>query len=286
VRTGGIDLGPIAGNVVENALLACRTHKLSHEYLKAGELMKRWPQFQLPDDWHACFDPNMGFLLVDDCLRAYADAAAQLGAEIREEEAVLEYDLHDRIRIRTTKGEYETEKLVLSAGAWNPGFLKLPLVVKRKSLVWLQPAKPEDFGIGKFPIFLADTTAGLLYGFPLYGHAGFKIANHHGAGPAIDPETVDRNFHAEDASDAVDFARNYLRGVTSNVLDGKICLYTMTPDEDFVIDLYPNNPNIAVAAGFSGHGFKFAPVVGEILADLITKGSTSHKIEKFQISRF
>lgn len=289
IRTGGMDLGPKEGTVVDQALLACRTHDLPHEHLNANEILKRWPQFNIPENWHACFDPNMGFLLVENCIAAYAGAARTLGAQIHEEEEVLSYDCDSGIRIRTNDGNYEVGKMVVCAGAWNHKLLsdlKLPLTVKRKALVWLQAENPENFVVGKFPIFLADTPAGLLYGFPIHGHPGLKIANHHDAGPPVDPDHVDHVFHTADAKDAQDFAMRHLRGVTSNVLEGKICLYTLTPDEDFLIDVHPENRNIVFAAGFSGHGFKFAPVVGEILSELIQKGTTDHPISKFRLTRF
>ena len=289
IRTGGMDLGPTEGTVVDQALLACRTHGLPYEHLNSKEILNRWPQFNIPENWHACFDPNMGFLLVDNCIAGYAEVARTLGAQIQEEEEVLSYDCDSAIRICTNHGVYEVGKMVVCAGAWNYKLLsdlKLPLTIKRKALVWLQTEDPQNFVIGKFPIFLADTPVGLLYGFPIHGLPGLKIANHHDAGPPVDPDHVDRVFHAEDAKDAQDFAMRHLRGVTSNVLEGKICLYTLTPDEDFLIDFHPENRNIVLAAGFSGHGFKFAPVIGEILTDLIVHGATNHPISKFRLSRF
>ena len=289
IRTGGIDLGPKEGKVVANAELACRTHSLPFEHMEANEIMQRWPQFRIPANWHACFDPNMGFLLVDNCIHAYADAARKTGAEIHEEETVLSYHTKTSISITTTKTTYSVQKVVVSAGAWNTQLLRdlaLPLVVKRRTLSWLKTENDEFFRPGNFPIFLADTPAGLLYGFPVYGKPGLKMANHHERGPETDPDTVDRIFHPEDALDAQEFASKFLVGVHSTVIDAKICLYTMTPDEHFVIDLHPRNPNIVVAAGFSGHGFKFAPVVGEILRDLAINQHTDHPISKFRINRF
>ena len=289
VRTGGIDLGPRDGNVVDHALLACRDHSLPHEYLDATEIMEQWPQFRIPENWHGCYDPNMGFLLVDGCIRAYADAARDAGCVIHEEEPVEGFSQDMPIRLRTAKSEYELQKLVVCGGAWNSKLLadlNLPLIAKRKALVWLTAEREEEFQPGRFPVFLADTSAGLLYGFPIYGKPGLKIANHHGAGPAVDPDQVDRTFRPGDATDAQIFSSQHLKGVKQEVLDGKICLYTMTPDEHFILDLHPANDNIAIAAGFSGHGFKFAPVIGEILRELIVHKRTHHPISKFSLTRF
>jgi monomeric sarcosine oxidase len=290
VRTGGVDLGPREGLVVENALNACRIHSLPNEYLNSEQVMERWKQFKIPEDWHGCFDPNMGFLLVDDCIRAYAGVARAAGAELHIEEPVLHFaDRGETIKVTTSRAEYDTAKLIVCAGAWSSRILaelRLPLTVKRKTLAWLEVDQPNDFEPGKFPIFLAETPAGLLYGFPIFGKRGLKIANHHGSGPPDDPDLVNREFSPDDADDAREFALRYLNGVSSKVLEGKICLYTLTPDEHFIIDLHPENKNIAIAAGFSGHGFKFAPAVGEALSQLIAKQSTSHSIEKFSLSRF
>jgi len=287
IRTGGIYLGPRNRTAVSNALLACSEHHLPHDHLSAQDASRRWPQFRIPEDWHACFDPNMGFLLVNDCIRAYAESAKAAGAEIHEEEAVLDYDAQDG-SLRTTKGEYHAGHMVICAGSWSaniPRDLNLHLTVKRKTLVWLAVENAVNFQVGDFPIFLTDTPAGLLYGFPLYQHPGLKIANHHAAGDPVDPDSVNREFQATDAADVQRFAAEHLNGVTPQVLDGKICLYTMTPDEHFLIDFHPDHRNILFATGFSGHGFKFAPVIGEILADLVVNHRTDHAIDKFRLSR-
>jgi monomeric sarcosine oxidase len=276
--------------VVANALIACRNHSLPYEQLTAQQIMQRWPQFKVPESWHACYDPNMGFLLVDQCIRTYADSARKNGAQVREEEAVLDYQTNGgTIRIKTTKAQYDAGQLVICAGAWSSRMLAdlhLPLTVKRKTLSWLQAEEPQNFSVGTFPIFLADMAEGLIYGFPIHGHPGLKIANHNSSGHPENPDNVDRNFHPEDARDVQKFVSRYLNGVSSKLLDGKVCLYTLTPDEDFIIDLHPENRNIAIAAGFSGHGFKFAPVVGEILSQLILNRARNPLVEKFRITRF
>ena len=290
VRTGGIDAGPGDSILVRGALHASRTYHLPHEVLSSAEIMKRWPQFHFPQDWEACFDPKMGFLLVDACIKGHVDAARRHGAVIREYEPVLSFEPSaKKIRIKTNQDTYEAGKLVVCAGAWASKILadlSLPLTVKRKTLSWFRTSNPKHYGPDTFPIFLAQTGPGVFYGFPLYGHPGLKIANHHSGGPPENPDHVDRIFHEEDASDLRLFVREHLPGVTPELLDGKVCLYTLTPDEDFIIDFHPDQNNIVMAAGFSGHGFKFAPVVGEILADLCLEGSTAHPIQRFRIARF
>ena len=294
IRTGGIDLGPRDGTIVRDALLACTEHHLPHEHISGTELMRRWPQFRIPEDWHACFDPKMGFLLVNDCIRAYAESAKDAGAEIHEEEAVLDFQPAQQITLETAKEKYTAGSVVFCAGSWTSKLLRdlnLPLTVKRKTLAWLRVQNPANFQVGKFPIFLADTPAGVLYGFPLYQTAdgtsafqsGLKVANHHGSGAGVDPDSVNREFGSNDALDALNFAAAHLNGVTNEVIDGKICLYTMTPDEHFLIDFHPEHRNVVMATGFSGHGFKFAPVVGEIIADLIVNQRTDWPLSKFRL---
>ncbi|MCI0527896.1 MAG: N-methyl-L-tryptophan oxidase [Nitrospira sp.] len=289
IRTGGLDIGPEGCSFVTGALQACQLHNLPYEHLKAEGIMKQWPQFRIPDNWEACYNAQAGFLLVDRCIQAHLCEARTQGGRICEEEPVISFnDPGSCVQIRTDKDVYEVGCLVVCAGAWASWVLeelKLPLVVKRKTLAWLRPKNPADFAPEKFPVFITEGEEGALYGFPLYNHPGIKIANHYG-GIEVHPDQVDRVFHETEAGEIRSFVRKYLPGITEEVLDGKVCLYTLTPDEHFIIDFYPGKRNIVIAAGFSGHGFKFAPVVGEILADLATEGKTRHPIDKFRISRF
>jgi monomeric sarcosine oxidase len=289
IRTGGLDLGPQGCSFVTEALRSCQIHHLPYEHLEAEEIRKRWPAFHIPDSWEACYNTQAGFLVVDRCIRAHTQGAEAYDAKIHEGEKVFSFEDHrSSVQIQTDQSSYEVGRLIVCAGSWTSQLLAtlgLPLVVRRKTLAWLRPKTPEDFTLGKFPVYISESEDGALYGFPLYGHPGVKIANHHG-GVEVNPDQVDRTFHERDATDVRRFARKYLPGLTEELLDGKICLYTLTPDEHFIIDFYPEKQNILIAAGFSGHGFKFAPVVGEILADLCTEGKTPYPIEMFRLERF
>jgi len=285
-RTGGLVLGPGKGFLVRDALLACSLYHLPSEQLGTEEIRERWPQFHIPDHWTGCYDPRAGFLVVDSCIRNHCEEAVRHGAVLVTGETV---DRIDGTRIHTTRDTYHAERVVVCAGSWTSRILAdlhLPIVVKRKTVAWLRPKTSETFSIGRFPIFLAEVEAGILYGFPIHNHEGVKIANHNSLGPETTPDRADRTFQAEDAMDLQAFVREYLPGVSEEVLDGKICMYALTPDEDFILDFHPSHPEILIAAGFSGHGFKFAPVIGEILADLCIDGKTRHGIERFRISRF
>ena len=290
VRTGGLDMGPSNSTLVRGALEACQKHGLDYQQLSSKEMMGRWPQFAIPAEWEACFDPQAGFLLVNDCIQSHIEQAAKRGAEIRENENVLSYaQQNGHFWIRTTKDRYEAGKMIFCAGSWTSQILSelhLPLIVKRKALVWLKPRNARDFALDRFPVFLAEVPSGILYGFPIFQHEGVKVANHNFEGPEISPDTVDRTFHPNDVGDVREFVRAHMPGLTTEILDGKICLYTITPDADFILDMHPDNEKILIAAGFSGHGFKFASVMGEILADLCLNGKTKHPISRFALMRF
>jgi len=285
-RTGGVVLGPENGFLVKDAVLACTVHHLPNEQLTAPEIRKRFPQFRIPDSWTGCYDPRAGFLEVEPCIRLHCEQATQHGAMLLTGETVEQINEN---RIITNKNAYHADRIVVCAGSWTSRILAdlhLPIVVKRKTVAWLRPKAIEPFAIGQFPIFLAEVKAGVLYGFPIQNHPGVKIANHNSLGPQTTPDQADRIFHLEDAFDMQEFVREYLPDMTSEVLDGKICMYALTPDEDFILDFHPAQPDLLIAAGFSGHGFKFAPVIGEILADLCIDGNTRHGIQRFRLSRF
>jgi sarcosine oxidase len=289
IRTGGLDMGPTGCSFVRGALEACQVHHLPYEHLKAEEIRKRWPAFQIPDNWEACYNAQAGFLIVDRCIQAHIQGARAKGARVCEGEKVLSFeDQGTHIQIRTDRDTYPVDRLIVCAGSWTSWLLKnlgLPLMVRRKAQVWLRPRNPTDFVPEKFPIFITESEEGAIYGLPLYDHVGVKMANHYG-GALTHPDQVDRTFQEKDVTEVKNFVRKYLPGLTEEILEGKICLYTLTPDEHFIIDFYPGRSHIVIAVGFSGHGFKFAPVIGEILADLALEGRTPYSIGKFQISRF
>jgi len=152
-------------------------------------------------------------------------------------------------------------------------------------LFWFEPADLRAFGRDRFPIFLADTPAGCFYGLPAIDPRGPKIARHYGAAELPGPEAVERTVTDADAAPLRAFVRRRLPAADGPVWHAAVCLYTLSPDRHFVIDVHPEYPNVAVAAGFSGHGFKFAPVVGEILADLVETGRTEWPTGLFGIAR-
>lgn len=299
--TGGLVVGSRSGELVGRSLRSAQAHALPHEVLEAAELRRRFPQISVYDDTYALFEARAGYLRAEQCLSAQLSRAAALGAELHfYEPVVLWRSLPDgSVEVTTPLATYQAQGLVLTAGPWASALLRdaglLPLTVTRQVLFWFQPSTEADlFAETRCPVYIFEPTPGspadspVLYGFPETAEkrGSVKVALH-GSHDVCTPNSVDRVVHPAE----VDRMRDRLRTTLPALADGRFvnattCLYTMTPDEHFLIDTLPSQPNVVFAAGFSGHGFKFANLVGEILADLATTGRTSPPIELFRCARF
>ena len=184
VRTGGIDVGPEQSTVFSGALKASIDHHLPYEHLRSKEASTRWPQFHIPDDWHICFDPMAGFLIVEICIRSHLELAQQYGAVLNENESVEDIKfLGNSVQVQTSKASYDAGAVLVCGGAWNTRLLadlSLPLQIQRQAIGWFPPNDSSAFDPARFPVFLAETPAGIFYGFPLYQHEGLKLARHGG----------------------------------------------------------------------------------------------------------
>jgi sarcosine oxidase len=291
--TGCIHVGAPGTQVYDGCLRSCAEHGLEHEVLTSEEVMRRFPAYRLPSGTGAVVEAEGGFLVPEKCILAHAAGARAAGADLREEEAVLGWEAgDDGVRVRTDRDTYEADRLVLTAGSWNgklaPGLAPL-LQPERQVLAWLEVSRADLFEQAAFPVFVMEVPEGMYYGFPLFtgGPPGLKLGRFHHLREAVDPDLLDRG-----GADSVDeevlrsFAATYLPEGAGKALAMKVCMFTNTPDEHFVIDLAPDEPRVVLGAGFSGHGFKFCSVVGEILADLAVDGGTRHQIELFQAGRF
>jgi sarcosine oxidase len=289
VECGCLNTGPPNGELVPGALRAATQHGLPVESLSAGELRRRFPAFRFGDDIAAVLEREAGFLFVEDCVRSHAEQAQRLGAKLRVDEAAVSWQVTaGGVEVRTARESYAAHRLIITAGAWAGQVLTdlgLPLVVLRKPVFWFGTSDNAALRRDVFPIYMAETPAGFYYGFPVIDERGHKAARHDGGAPG-DPTALNRTVTAEDADECRAFLREHLPTVDGPMQVGQVCMYTVTPDRHFVIDRHPEYPQVVIAAGFSGHGFKFAPVVGEILADLADKGSTHWPIGMFRIGRF
>jgi len=290
IITGGIDAGARESATVKGALESCSIHRLDHEVVDAVELARRHPGYRLPRAMVAVLQPDAGFLLPERCILAHVAAARKLGAEVRTGERVLSWAAEGgEVAVTTARDTYRARRLVICAGAWArtlaPQLQELA-VPERQVLIWTAPLKPERFALGAFPVFNMEAEEGRFYGFPVYGVPGFKIGKYHHRCERVDPDRMERACRPEDEAVVREAIRRYFPDADGPALDMKACLFTNSPDEHFIIDFHPGHPQVAIAAGFSGHGFKFCSVVGEIMADLALEGRTRFDIGMFRLTRF
>jgi sarcosine oxidase len=276
--------------VFEGSRNSCELHGLLHEVLNSRELSARFPAYRLPSETMAIFQPDGGFLLPEACISAHVMLAQLHGAEVHAREAVLDWEPRgDGVLVRTDKRQYEAERLIVSAGPWISHFvpaLRGKAIPERQVLAWLQPLHPEWFTPDRFPVFNLAVHDGRYYGFPVFGIPGFKFGRYHHLGEQFDPDNPSRECNVADERVLRKFAEQYFPEGAGPTLSLHMCLFTNTPDEHFVLDVLPDVPQVVVASPCSGHGFKFASVVGEILADLATNGHTQHEISLLRLSRF
>lgn len=302
--TGGLMIGAPDSDVVAGSLRSAREHGLAHELLDAREIRRRFPPFAPPPGVVALYEDRAGVLRPEEAIRAHLDRARAHGAELTFDEAVV--DWHARpsggVEVRTTRGRYAAGRLVLAPGPWAPNLFRLPalpLVVERQILCWFDPAGgAAPYAADRFPIYIWDLGQGVqVYGFPAEAGAphegvpyekGVKVAFFRtGAGARCTADSVDRAVRPEEVNDL----RAALAGCLPSLASGRLvdtvtCMYTLTPDHHFVIGPHPDYPEVILASPCSGHGYKFASVVGEILADLAIDGATRHAIDRFNPSRF
>lgn len=290
--TGGIDAGPEGGEIVQGSLCACKAHHLPHEVLDSKSLRCRFPGYQLPSKMLAVYQPDGGFVLSERCIVSHVVAAQRLGAEVHARERVIEWNSGPKgVEVRTERRRYRADKLVITAGPWAakmvPGLLKFA-IPERQVVIWTQPLRPDYFRLGAFPVFNMETNdKNRFYGFPVYGVPGFKIGKyHHRKQRVLNLRKMDRECHPEDEKVLRKGIRRFFPEADGPTMAMTTCLFTNSPDEDFIIDLHPDFPNVSIAAGFSGHGFKFCSVVGELMADLALNGHTERDIGLFSLKRF
>jgi sarcosine oxidase len=287
--TGIAEMGPPDGVLVSGTLAAARLHGLRHEVLAAPDLMRRYPAFRLPPDHVAVVQPDGGFLDTERSVQALVALAQRAGASVRTGETVRAIEPRaGGVRIMTDRGEVDAGTAVVAAGPWVTSLLDLaaPLRVTRQAMAWFAPNDPAPFGPGLFPVFLIESRYGIHYGFPPFGGSGVKVAKHHHGDETVDPETYDRALAPADEALIRAALADHVPAANGRLIDAQTCLYTVAPDGDFVIDRLPGFPQVIVASPCSGHGFKFAPAIGEILADLATTGTTGHDISRFSLKRF
>jgi sarcosine oxidase len=269
------------GEVVPGVLRSAQEHNLKVETLTPSEVTSRFPGFNVPEAMSAVFEQKAGYLAVESCVRCYIAEAQKLGAELQSDETVVSWQADSNsVTVNTNRNTYSAARLIITPGAWASHFLPdlgIRFEVRRKSLFWYEAPSVYDAD-QQCPAFLYETPTGIFYGYPRIDEFGLKVAEHSGGQMIHDPLVVDRNINTHDRKQVEDFLGRYLPGVSRTMRKHVVCMYTMSPDSHFVVDRYPQHPQVAFVAGLSGHGFKFASVLGEILADLVLDGRTAMPI--------
>ncbi|NHN59662.1 MULTISPECIES: N-methyl-L-tryptophan oxidase [Halorussus] len=289
--TGGIDAGPPDSEVFAGSRRSCEARDIDHEVLSAAEVNDRFPGYDLPEGHRAVYQPDGGFLVPEQCIIAHVEAAQEEGAEVRAREPVAGFTaLSDGgVRVTTAKDTYEAGRLVVTAGAWARKLLPEladVAVPERQVLAWLQPTAPERFDPENFPVFVHATEDGHYYGFPKYDVPGFKFGKFNHLEETADPDGMDREPRPEDERLLRAYAERYFPDGAGPTMRLATCMFTNTPDGHFILDTLPDRPQVTVGAGFSGHGFKFASAIGEVLADLAVDGETGRDVDLFGLDRF
>lgn len=286
--TGGLMVGRRESGLVSGSVRSAEEYGLPYELLDAEEIRERFPAFAPTPETVALYEERAGFLDPEESVRAHLDLAAARGAELRFEEPVLRWEASGGgVRVETGRGAYEAGRLVICPGPWAPqllGDLDLPLRVERQVMYWFEPQE----SLGRFPVFIWEPAGGdVFYGIPDGAYGGVKAAFHRVAGAICTPETLDREVREEEEVERIrGCLSRHIPALAGRCAHAAACMYTNTPDFHFILSPHPEHPNVSVAAGFSGHGYKFCSVVGEILADLATEGETSHPIDLFSPARF
>ncbi|WP_199613844.1 N-methyl-L-tryptophan oxidase [Paenibacillus alkalitolerans] len=291
-QTGVLSVGASDSPFLKEVKESAATFSLPLEVLNAEVIQIRWPGITVPDDFLGCFENASGFLFSEQCIRAYRNRAVALGADIRPNSPVTDIEVKsDGVVVHCGEKRYSGDSLILSAGAWSGKLsasldLSLPLTPTRKTIGWFE-ANEQLYGAAHFPAFIFDLKTSTYYGFPSFNSCGVKVGRHDG-GQAVNPDNMNREFGSlpEDEGDLRSFLTACMPQAAGALKQGKVCLYTMTPDEHFIIDRHPAYPHVVITAGFSGHGFKFVSAVGEAASQLVTSGKVEHDVSLFSLKRF
>jgi len=292
VQSGGIFFGPADHPDIQSAELALRESEVPFERLDASETMRRFPAFRMQENESALYEPSMGYARASNAVRAAIGLATRCGATIREGARVTSIERKSNsVRVTLQSGDrLDADSLLIAAGPWARTLLesievKLPVTVTRQPYVHLAPLRhPENFEPGRFPVWI-DAGAN-SYGFPRLGDVGGVKVGIHDYGPASNPDTVERSLTEDDREAARAYAARRFPDLGRAAVYEKVCLYTVTPDTDFIVDSPPASPNIIIISACSGHGFKFTPLMGKIAADMIAEMPPCCDLSHFRLNRF
>lgn len=289
---GGLMIGQPDGTVVSGTLRSAAEHRLPYELLTPEATRERFPAFRLADDLVAVLDPRAGYLDPEACNKAHIDVARGAGAVARFNEPVQKWTPEgEGVRVTTSTASYLADRLVIAGGAWTAELfreLELPLTVERQAVFWLEPkVEAERYNRAQFPIYAHEYKPGsICYGFPRLPR-GVKASVMHDGETSEHPDLVRRTVNESEAEPLRNALRPVLPGLAEAAIrDSDVCMFTNTPDRDFIVDFHPEYPQVLVSSACSGHGFKFASALGEVHADLLTTGTPRFDLSPFRIDRW
>ena len=290
-RTGSLEMSEAGYDFVDRSHHSCVDHDLPHEMLNATEIMERFPAFRVAPKTRAIFQPDGGYLLCEDAIQVHAKLAMANGATLNTGETVIAFEqtANGGIEVRTDRARYTAGQLVLTAGPWMSQLLpqlQTLLATFVQTIAWFAPQSPELFTPAAFPVFLHFSDEGEFYGMPMHSARGVKVGGPHFGREPIDPDQAGRIPSARQIEVLQSFTARHLPQAAGVALHPTGCIYTKTPDEHFIIDRLPGAPQVLVVSPCSGHGYKFTPAIGEMIAELVVDGHTRQKIDQFSLARF
>ena len=296
VKTGGLDFGFPDTDTFQQLKASMDKAQLDYEHLSRSDIQARYPQFALKDGMEGLFQSESGLLRTSRCVLAHARLAQARGAEVIDQTPVVKViPGANGVEVHTAKDVFSCDRIIITVGSWAKALLAehgvdLPLKIMPCQLGFYQPDNTADFVPGTFPVFFAHMNGiygEMPYGNPQEDHSrGVKIATVSGWGGVNAPSEVDYTPSQQWTEHIRDWASEYIPTAAGPLISTRRCLYTLTPDKDFIVDQHPNYPHVVIGAGFSGHGYKFTTLLGKMLADLAVDGSTPHDTSLFKVNRF
>lgn len=284
--TGSIQAGPPDGPEVRDAAEFCEVNGVEYELLSGEEMNERFPGYELPKHYQGVYQPDGGFLACEKAIVEHVKQAHAAGGTVHARERVRNWEPDgNRVRLETDRGSYVTDNLVVTAGAWAGKHLDLlegQLTPQRSLIAWLQPDIPDKFSPENFPVFDIAVPEGNFYGFPEYGRPGFKFGRSFDHAEPVDPDDWRDEPTLQDEELLRQLPRNYFPDAAGPTMALSTCIVTSSTDGNPYIDVHPEYPQVAIAAGFSGLGYKYCSVVGETLTDFVTKGDTENHVDLFR----
>jgi sarcosine oxidase len=288
---GGLMIGLPDGPLVSGSLRSAHQFRLPHRVLSRAAMATQYPQHKLGAGDVAILDELAGVLRAEQSIAAAIALARDRAAIIHSRAVVQRIEATStHVDIGVGSETFRVRHAVVCAGPWLPELISPPgieFAIERQVMTWFKSSSPDLFAASRFPAFVRELADGRIgFGIPDMGDGLIKVGIHHGAGDIVHPDSVDRSVHPRDSEATEAYAAATIDGLLPSVAKATVCLYTNSPDEHFVIGEMPGAPNVTIVSPCSGHGFKFAPVIGDIVADLALNGGTDAAIEMFSPGRF